>query len=695
MKTILHTLAAALLLFAATAEGFAQDQPCATDEMVRKSLEAHPEFLNDYQQEQDRLNQIDQEAYARGYKQDERAAMVVYTIPIVFHIINEGGTENISDAQVYDAVRILNEDYRKLNADFANTVSAFTSIAADCEIQFRLAQKDPNGLCTNGIDRVYSSLTNAADDGSKLDPWPRNKYLNVWVVKTIGTAGVAGYAYLPGTSAASTDGVLILSSYIGSIGTGTPIRSHALTHEIGHFLNLKHCWGNTNNPGVDCSGTDNVSDTPPTMGWTSCNLSGATCGSPLDNVQNFMEYSYCSTMFTAGQKTRMVAALNSATGQRSSLWTTTNLSVTGVSLPAVLCTANFESNIPSNTICAGTSLTFSDLSWNGTPTSWSWTFAGGTPSTSTSSSPTIVYNTPGTYDVTLTVSNASGSVSATKTGYVRVNPSTAMYSNPVYTEGFEGSPVPNADWQVINGNAGSNTWEQTTVAAATGTHCVRLVNSSSYDGYEDDLIGPSIDMTAVTGTAPTMTFKVAHAQKTSSSADKLQVLVSTNCGQSWTLRKNLSGASLSTAGVVSSSFVPSASQWVTQSVNLSGYATQPDLFYKFVFTSNAGNNIYIDDINISATPDGVDELENNINFNVYPNPSENTAFVSFDLISKENVTVKLFDLVGRKLVDVLDTSLNEGEYQYEISNNDKLAPGVYFVTLTAGSHSFTKKLIVK
>ncbi|MBK7182529.1 MAG: hypothetical protein IPH89_06110 [Bacteroidetes bacterium] len=119
------------------------------------------------------------------------------------------------------------------------------------------------------------------------------------LVKTI-TSGAAGYAYLPGTTAAE-DGIMILNSYIGSIGTGNIQKSHALTHEIGHYLNLNHTWGGTNNPGVDCSGDDNVSDTPKTEGWTSCNLTGATCTSTLDNVQNFMEYSYCSTMFTVGQ----------------------------------------------------------------------------------------------------------------------------------------------------------------------------------------------------------------------------------------------------------------------------------------------------------------------------------------------------------------------------------------------------------
>ncbi|MGZ4117299.1 MAG: M43 family zinc metalloprotease, partial [Bacteroidia bacterium] len=287
---------------------------CGTSEAINRSLAAHPELVTDFLKEQSRLEALDKEAAANGYKDNtDKSAMAlpaIAIIPIVFHVLHVGGTENISDAQIIDEVRILNNDYNKLNADTSAVISTFKPVVANCGIQFRLAQKDPSGNCTNGIDRIYSTLTNSADDGSKLNDWPHNKYLNVWVVKTIGTAGVAGYAYLPGTTSSANDGVLILSTYIGSIGTGNPSTSRALTHEIGHFLNLNHTWGGTNNPGVAC-GDDAVTDTPITKGHTSCPLSDAVCTSGvIENVQNYMEYSYCSNMFTNGQKTRMRNALN-------------------------------------------------------------------------------------------------------------------------------------------------------------------------------------------------------------------------------------------------------------------------------------------------------------------------------------------------------------------------------------------------
>lgn len=696
MKKITKFLLATILFCFFNQFIYSQDDylHCGSTEAMNKLFNANPKLKQEFLQREAEAALQDQQAFANGYDENNgKALLTLYTIPVVFHIIHQGGAENISDAQVLDEMRILNEDYRKLNANAANTVAAFQPIAADCEIQFRLARKDPNGICTNGIDRILSSETNIGDDNSKLNPWPRNKYLNVWVVKAM-SSGAAGYAYLPGTSSSAVDGIIILSGYIGSVGTGNPTRSHALTHEIGHFLNLMHPWGSTNNPGVDCSGDDNVSDTPKTEGWTTCNLSGATCGSALDNVQNFMEYAYCSTMFTAGQKSRMRTALTSSVGQRNNLWTTANLSATGVSLPDVLCQADFQSNVSTNTVCQGNSLSFTDLSWNGTPTSWNWVFQGGTPATSTDSMPVIQYNTPGIYNVSLTVTNGSGSANTTKSSYITVNPSTAIYNASFYSEGFEGNPIPNSDWKVHNQLPGGNTWVQTSTAAATGSKSIMITNTAGSDTYIDELVSPSINMTSLTGSL-NLTFKVAFAQATSTSADKLQVLVSTNCGLTWTLRDSKTGSALSTVGVQSAAFTPTASQWVQHSVPFSGYANQTNLFFMFRFTSNGGNNIYLDDINIGGASGINNELASTINFNVYPNPIEDNSIISFTIPEKQNVELKIYDIIGREVSSIVKGNLSPGEHQYPIAENADLSPGIYFIELGVDQQHFTKKLIVK
>ncbi len=698
MNKIKKLLIAGAFLF--SANGFSQEfNHCGTTEAMKKAFDENPALFQQYQQMNAELRIKDSIAYANGYHTNLRAGGTapIYIIPVVFHILHLNGSENITDAQIQDQMRILNEDFRKLNANFSSTVAAFQGIAADTEIEFRLAKKDPNGNCTNGIDRIYSTETNIGDNSSKLNPWPRSKYLNVWVVKAI-SSGAAGY--FSGWFNANQDGIMILNSYIGSIGTSNIQKSHALTHEIGHYLNLSHVWGDTNNPGVDCSGDDNVSDTPPTEGWTTCNLSGATCGSPLDNVQNFMEYSYCSTMFTIGQKNRMHDLLTATTGfegfsERYKLYTALNLSNTGVSLPAVLCQADFSSNSSTSVICAGDSITYTDQSWNGTPLSWSWSFPGGTPSSSNDSMPTVTYNTPGTYNVSLSVTDASGTVSTTKNNYIIVNQNTAQYSNTFYAEGFENSAIPNTDWDIHNTNSGSNTWEQTSTAAASGTKCVRIVNNTNSVGHIDELISPSIDMTQLSDSTPSLTYKVAYAQRTSSSADRLQVYISTNCGETWVLRQSTNGATLATSGINTGTFVPNSSQWQTKTLSLTNYANQTNFYIMFRFTSDGGNNIYLDDINIDAAVGIDDEIANALEFNVYPNPSEESTAIGFNLIKEQAVDLRMLDVTGREVSVIYSGKLNSGEHKYNVNQYAKLAAGVYFVKLSIDNSSFTKKLIVK
>ena len=182
---------------------FAQSRLCGTDDMVRKSLSQHPEL----QIQRDELEAFTQQYSSSG----ERAIKVV---PIVFHVIHNYGSENIAKSQIEDAVRIINEDYQLLNDDQNEVISAFSSIVANVEFEFRLAQLDPNGNCTDGITRTASALTFNADDNVKeLVVWPRNKYLNVWVVDNI-SFGAGGYAYLPGSAQAAVDGIVVLHTQL-------------------------------------------------------------------------------------------------------------------------------------------------------------------------------------------------------------------------------------------------------------------------------------------------------------------------------------------------------------------------------------------------------------------------------------------------------------------------------------------------
>jgi PKD repeat protein len=681
---------------------------CGTSHQMQMVFAQHPEIEAEYEAKETAAAAQDAIDFRNGYANANRSGNgneevqdggpPQYIIPVVFHIIHDYGYENISDAQVIDAVRILNLDFRKNNPDTTAIVPGFQSIANDAKIEFRLANLDPNGNCTNGIDRVASHETYIGDDGSKLNYWPRSKYLNIWVVKNI-ESGAAGYAYLPGTAPGpSADGIIILSTYVGSIGTGSVGTSRALTHEIGHFLNLRHVWGNTNNPGVAC-GDDNVGDTPVTEGWTSCNLTNNdVCNANVDeNVQNFMEYSYCTRMYTTGQRTRMHNALNSASGQRSSLPSTANLIATGVNnTPPNLCAPKADFTSAEHVFCCvGSSVTFTDVSYNATPTSWSWSFPGGTPSSSTSATPVIQYNTAGTYAVTLTVSNSAGSNTITRSGHVTVSSSTATFNFNQFVDGFENPAMFNAEYTVLNPPPAGNSWTIVTNAAATGSNSIKLTNTSSMLATTDEFVSPSIDFSAIN--SPVFTFKVAQRQRTSADVDRLRVYTSTNCGQTWIQRYAKSGATLATGSTTTSStWTPTSTEWRTETINIASVANNPNVRIKFTFESGGGNSIYIDDINIMGVT-GIDAPDAGIQqFGVYPNPLQDNSVVTFSLDKEQDVTLQLFDMSGRLVMDMYNGSLGAGQHQFPVQTAEKLNSGMYFVRLTtAEGRMVTQKLIAQ
>ena len=255
----------------------------------------------------------------------------IITIPVVFHVVYKAAAENISNAQCQAQLDQLNLDYARLNADRTNTPSVWQGISVNTNIQFCLAQRDPNGLATTGIERRLTTSTSfSTNDNVKrttnggMSAWPSSSYLNIWSCNLSG--GVLGYAQFPGGTA-STDGVVILYSSIGSVALPGTEASYDLgrtaTHEVGHWLNLYHIWGDES----ACSGSDNVGDTPnqgpenygcPTFPHTDA----CATTSPGVMFMNYMDYTddACMNMFTAGQSTRMNALFSSG-GARYSLLT--------------------------------------------------------------------------------------------------------------------------------------------------------------------------------------------------------------------------------------------------------------------------------------------------------------------------------------------------------------------------------------
>lgn len=642
----------------------------------------------------------DLEQFTTEFAQDaSRGGGSAYVIPVVFHIIHNNGPENIPDANVEDAIRILNEDYNRLNPDWVNVRPEFAGIVADVGVEFRLATKDPQGNCHRGITRTVSTLTNDGGQTMKaLIQWPRNKYLNVWVCANAGGTGVLGYTMTPGTAQwlSAQDGIVVRYNALGALTPSSAFYSRTLTHEVGHWINLSHTWGSSNEPAVasNCSTDDGVADTPNTMGWTSCpsNANGSTCDGTLDNVQNFMEYAFCAAqMFTEGQKTRMIAALNSSTAQRNQLWAASNLTATGVSGTPPLCAAVFTSN--TRTICAGGSVSFTDQSYHNV-TSRTWTFTGGSPATSSDPNVTVTYSAPGTYAVSLQVSDGGSNLTTNETAYITVLASPG--ASVPFSEGFESlSSFNGSGWTVAN-PANNNTFEVTTAAAHSGSKSTRIVNTAAMDGQTDDLISSTYDMSSASQVV--VSFRYAYAKRNSSSDDRLRLYVSNNCGTSWSLRRQLRGSTdLNTAGnPASGSFIPSNSQWgYAEVTNISNSYHVSNFRIRFEFESNGGNNVYIDDININGQPVGVEELfSGGASVAVVPNPAHGVAQALIDLPVGGQVALTIDDVLGRHVAVVHQGSVQAGLQRIDLPVSS-LVPGVYLLRLQHGDRSETVRFVVE
>lgn len=669
--------------------------------------------------------QLDDAEFEMLLKKGNQEKATVYKIPVVFHVLHMNGVENISDEQIMDALAILNRDYRKLNADTANVHPDFAGMPADIEVEFVLATKAPNGACFKGITRTYNPISyDGSDGGNQVDAivagndvyqgqWPGNKYMNVFICGEIG--GAAGYTYNPSGFAANqmTNGIWVLHDYVGSIGTSSVGTSRTLTHEVGHWLNLSHTWGSNNNPGTasSCSGNgDQVQDTPTCIGVSACLLNSNTCSNDnaywgfdiRDNVENYMDYSYCSKMFTQGQRTRMRTALQATNTGRANLWTTANLNAVGATGVLYLCKADFTAD--KTTICTGDEITLTDDSYNAV-TSWSWsvtpssgwTYTNGT--SATSQNPSLTFTTPGLYSVQLTASDGTVTDSETKTNFIHVLNTGASLP---FWEGFENySNLTNSGvWDVVN-SATNNTWALETTTGYSGAKCAKVMNFGQGTSNVDDLISPQIDLSTIpsTGTV-TLSFRYAYRKVLTSDYEFLKVFISGDCGTDWIQRKTIQGNQLSSL-TSSSSWKPSAqADWVTvHMTNVTATYFTDKFRVLFRFEGEGGNNIYLDDINLySGSPSneivtGITELSLISHLELYPNPAEDELNLSFDLPNADDLNVSIIDLSGKKIQKHLVKG-KEGK-NLVMMNTQELAAGVYQLVISGSAGQKSLPFIVK
>ena len=628
-----------VLLLAVTLSSsmYAQKRVCESMSYLQQSLNQDAGLKGRMEAIEEHTNQF--------VKANPKGQRLVITIPVVVHVVYNTGAQNVSASQIQSQIDVLNADFRKLNADASLIPAAWQTTAADCEINFCMAQRDPAGNATTGVERRQTTVTAfSTNDAMKkyaqggLDAWDASKYLNLWVCNMSG--GILGYAQFPGGTAA-TDGVVILYSAFGTTGTATaPFnKGRTATHEVGHWLNLRHIWGDDTN----CTGSDLVADTPNQQAENyGCpafpRTDACTTTSPGVMTMNYMDYTddACMYMFTAGQKARM-QALFATGGTRLSL-----VSSNGCVPPAPVTCAT-----PTGVSVGSVSNTSAVVSWAAVAGAASYNvIVGANTYTSTSTSYTLSNLAACTsYNVSVQAvcgntngsSTASAAVPFTTTGCV--SPCSDVYEN--------------------------NNTTNKAKAIAVNTDITALISSST-----------DLDWFKFSNTSANPNIKVSL----------------TNLPANYTLTLySPTGATLGTSantGTTNESIIYNNGAAGTYKVRVSGAsgAFNSTLCYKLRA-----------DISSTTWVRLADEVEGEMSlssFTIYPNPTTGMAILRFNTLSEvaEKVSISIFDQTGRIMRNIEhEVTESSNELSLDFSN---YANGLYFIQMTKGETITNSKIIV-
>ena len=656
------------------------------------------------------------------------SSMPSYTIPVIVHVIHNGenvGTgSNISQTQVNSQINVLNADYAGTGFNVNQVPSAFSTLVADCQITFCMAQKDPNGnvLAEPGIHRVnrntsgftappYSNTSYIDGTIKPATVWNPANYLNMWVLNLGG--GLLGYATFPGGTGltglsgfgtSTTDGVVIGYSYFGNTGSVTAPynKGRTATHEVGHWLGLRHIWGDSN------CGSDFCTDTPTQQAanYGCPSYPNPSCNNTSDMHMNFMDYTDdpCMYMFTPNQKTRVQTAMANGT-YRSNLTSSSN---TVCNSTPIAPTSSFTFN--AGTHCTGTPYTFTSTS-SGSPTSYSWSSspsAGVTIGTPTAQNTTMNFTNPGTYSISLNVSNAQGSNSSTQTFVVQtcatggcdtisnfdfVNHTATIIGSGGfgYAAGHNdyldkakadfypaGSYLPNYR---VSGAIYYFGVKHDGAGGATSINC-KVWDDNGASGAPSTAFTPSVPLSInsidVTGAGNLINFNPP---------------VNPNNGGFYVgfdgLVYNGTTGTFDTVAIVTnadgeSSPVTAWEQWSDNS------------WHSF---NDGTNNTWQLDVSLciavimcDATTGDIQILNPTKEIILYPNPANNTLYVNAGTKKEGNISFKISNTLGQVVLDKTQSTVSGGNYQLSLDN---ISSGVYFISVSTPEKTITRKIIVE
>lgn len=670
---------------------------CLADEISNEYHANHPSHADEVEEMEQKISQ-----WSNTHGTNVRRAN--YVVPVVFHIIHTGGAENISKEQILDQLRVINEDHQMQNSDTGNLRPYFKNknIAANLGVEFRLAKIDDDGNCTDGINRVYSNLTFDAGEGVKTLPgvqWDYTKYLNIYVVSDIAgsTQGtLLGYARFPWQTNSNTDGILIRADRVGTIGTAvTSGAGRTLTHEIGHWLGLMHPFQgfcSTNN-----NATDRVDDTPPvgsTFANSQCPANGNSCSNDnpneIDLWENYMDYSRgtCQVMYTKGQKTRTDFFLTNSGYTRRLNVSQSNLMATGVVDVVAKPVAAFTSD--KRVVCVGNAVAYYDASCKGLVNTRQWTFEGANVSSTNMEKPVITYATPGKYKVSLTVSNSNGSSSSIVDEYIEVRPAEGTYTGYIQ-EGFQ-STINDIN-AFFPAAVGSGTFQISSSAGHKSSKSLFAgISSATPAGTKYVLESKDLNAKHLRGLPKYMTFMTSWAPDPNLAEEELKVYISTDCGATWAQKLYRVGTGLTRVTATTSSFIPTTDDdWRIQFVNLGSNLQENDSNYRLRFevTSNGGNSVYIDNINISQFLSSTIQLTKE-DLKMYPNPASSKVNVEVPAGVKK---IEIVNMLGQTVISQLLNGSSETVIKEEIAI-DILENGIYMVRFITDNNTFAQKLVI-
>lgn len=489
------------------------------------------------------------------------------------------------------------------------------------------------------------------------------------------------------------------------------------TSVIGTIVNLNApIFSNVYTPRTFRIYAYNAEDTDGTFSVDNVTVNG-TFGT-IENVQNYMEYSFCSHMFTQGQVSVMRHVIQGADGQRQNLITPETHEATGINLttpPVCVPTPDMRSNKIHT--CVGDPVQFTDQSFNGPVTIREWTFQDGTPATSTAANPSVVFNTPGVKTVTITVGNASGQETKTYEHYIDVVSTGAAYSGP---KSFDLEPaLQYQELRYVNDGDNYSKFEPVVGVGFNSNRSLKLTTYKditgalpgtfesfyyqSLGGQVDEIITPAFDLRYMTGV--TFSFDYAYATNAAQSADmteSIQVFYTRNCGNTWlamgsTTQSTLNGAALASAGFAGGvDFTPSSNQeWGNFSRPFNPNSSDNLTRFKIKFTaSDFSNNLFIDNIRIDGTLGLQDDFSSEHELIISPNPvvSGNDLNIQY-VAGNEPVTFILRNLQGEEITSVVKNEVNQPvSFGFEISPN--IAAAYYFLEVKSVSGTTVKKIAV-